>query len=100
MTDNYSEALYAKGRTEFSLKQLSAAEKTFSELVRVYPDNEDAYAALFALYEAKEGRELAVQKLVGLANRNAIIEPLVVLIKRYLASGELEEARGYYQQAQ
>lgn len=98
--NDYSEALYAKGRAEFSLNKLSAAEKSFLELVRVYPKNEDAYAALFALYEAKEGRELAVKKLVGLANRNAIIEPFVVLIRRYLSIGELEEARRYYQQAE
>ena len=97
--DDYSEALYAKGRSELGLNKTEAAEKTFTEMVRVYPKSEDAYTALFALYEVRDGRESAADKLVDMANRMASIEPLVVLIKTYLASGEPSVASRYYQEA-
>lgn len=96
---DYSEALFAKGRAEYNLGLNQEAQKTLLVLVEDYPKHEEAYKALYAVYSKLEDEEGARKKLEQLAQRNAVIEPYLVLIQASLAQGDTESADAYYREA-
>ncbi|TNC82661.1 MAG: hypothetical protein C9356_01945 [Oleiphilus sp.] len=96
---DYSESLFAKGRTEFSLGRYQDAEKSLLVLIKDYPEFEQAYKALYAVYSKLENSEFAAEKLENLAKRNAVIQPYLVLIEANLARGNTVQSEIYYKEA-
>ena len=92
---DYMAALFAKGKTEITLKKMSDAEKTFNEVVRVFPDNEFGYKGLLSVFVLRDGNEVAQEKLESLAKRNAQIAPYLVLLQSSVIRKDITSANTY-----
>jgi len=92
---DYMAALFAKGKTEIVLKKMSDAEKTFNEIVRVFPGNEFGYKGLLSVFTLRDGNEVAQEKLESLAKRNAQIAPYLVLLQSSVLRKDIKSANTY-----
>ena len=96
---DYSEALFSKGRTEYTLEQFELAEKSLKSLVREYPEMEEGYKALYATIVKNQGESVAEDQLRRLAKRNAVVEPYLALINISLNKSDMDQAEVYYREA-
>jgi predicted Zn-dependent protease len=97
--EGYLNALFAKGKSEITLKRLVEAKHTFSEIVRVFPESELGYKGLLSVYLI-DGKELeGQQKLEDYAQRNAHISPYLVLIQSAVAKQDVKAAKRFHEKA-
>ncbi len=87
--------LIVKGQLELSLQKFGAAESTFREFIKRFGRDHQGYSGLYAALEASKGKAEAQQQLLDLAKRNAIAEPLEVLIHHALAKADIDKAKEY-----
>jgi len=94
-SNDYLNALFAKGKTEISLKKFDEADKTFEELIHIFPENELGYKGLLSVYIMNGDEEAGRLKLINYAKRNARAEPYLVLVQSLLARKDVTLARKY-----
>lgn len=97
--DDYSEAIFAKGRSELALKKFDDAKRSFEDLVRIKPSSFYAYQGLYFVLSQQEGSSAASDRLEQLAKRNAVLEPYLVLIRTALAKNDFAQADRYLDSA-
>ncbi len=93
-------ALFAKGRAEIALKKYEAAERTFSDFVEEYPEQQLGYKGFYSTYLARGKEAEARQKLESLAKRNGRAAPYVVLIQAAVVNADFDAANRYLKSVQ
>jgi len=92
-------ALFAKGKAEITLQKMKNAQKTFSEIVRKFPESELGYKGLLSTYLINGDEEVGQRKLEGYAEKNAQIAPYLVLIQSAVARQDVKAAKLYHKKA-
>jgi tetratricopeptide (TPR) repeat protein len=95
----YTEALFAQGRAEATLKKFDAAEATFKALISVSPFNVQGYKGLLSVYIMAEGYEKAQQKFAELPTSPENITAVLVLIQASVAKKDVGEAKKHLEVA-
>ena len=97
--DELLQALFAKGKAELSLRKMGAANKTFSDMIRKFPQNELGYKGLLSTYLFDGKEDEGESELESLASRNAQLAPYLVLIQSAVARRDVEAAKRYHDKA-
>jgi len=88
-------ALFSKGKAEIALSDYASAEKTFTEVIKQFPDQQLGYKGLYSIYLAQSNAEMAAERLETLARKTDTAAPYVVLIQASLANRDVSAAKGY-----
>jgi len=89
-------ALFARGKAEITLQKMTHAQKTFTEIVRKFPESELGYKGLLSTYLINDDEAAGQRKLEGYAKNNAQIAPYLVLIQSAVARQDVKAAKRYH----
>ena len=92
-------AIFAKGRAQLALKDAAAAEQTFAELIRKFPDNQLGYKGMLSVFMLKNDFDAGVRKLESYAKDSNQIAPYAVLIEAAVTRQDLTAAKTYVDKA-
>jgi tetratricopeptide (TPR) repeat protein len=97
--DELLNAVFAKGRAQLALKEATAAEQTFAELILLAPENQMGYKGILSVYMLKNDVKAGERKLESYAQESNQLAPYAVLIEAAVSRQDLTQAKAYFDKA-
>ena len=91
-------AVFAKGRAQLALKDAPSAQKTFAELIELYPSNQLGYKGMLSVFLLKDDYEGGIQKLEAYGKELTQLAPYSVIIESAITRKDLVSAKSYFDQ--
>ena len=88
-------AMSGVGRTHLALRNNEAAETTFDNMIKQFPDNSMGYKGVFSVYLTDKDFETAFKKLEQYGEQTGKVAPYSILIEASVARQDLVSAKSY-----
>ena len=89
-------AVFAKGRAQLALRDAAAAEKTFAELIKLYPGNQLGYKGMLSVFLLKDDYDGGIKRLESYGKELTQLAPYSVIIEAAITRKDLQSAKSYF----
>ncbi len=96
---NLLNAIFAKGRAQLALKDASAAEKTFAQLIDKFPASQLGYKGMLSVFILKGEYDAGIKKLEDYGKELTQLAPFAVIVEAAITGKDLQSAKSYFDKA-